>query len=164
MIKVEYVGDDPRAIVLKLKSKSKAAMSGAERGVAKATIALTTYIKEELLSGQVLNVVTGNLRRAVYFVISGLIGIVSVGPEAPYAKFQEYGVDHSWVIEAKAYSNVETHGRHSLHFNVGGADVFASKVTHPGLKERSFMRRGLVDQREEIIATIRYEVNEGVNA
>lgn len=163
MIKISTDSSSERTIVVRIGRVKDGVGPAIFRGVVKATTDLTTYIKEVLLSGEVLQVRSGNLRRAVHSHFEGNnVGIVSVGSEAHYGFYHEYGVDHPWTIQAKQYSNIETHHAHSLHWSSGGDEFFAASVTHPGLEERSFMRRGLADQHDEIITTIREEVHAAV--
>jgi hypothetical protein len=137
-ITVEVTSESLTSLLVRLSEASSAAQAGMRRGVEAASIDLVSYIKRDLLSGQVLKNRTGNLRRAVFSRMDGDVGVVGVGPEAPYGKFQEFGVAHPWTITATNTS--------ALRFMIGGRAVFAKSVTHPGLPERSFMRRGLTEE------------------
>jgi hypothetical protein len=125
------------------------------RAIAAATIDLQGYIRSNKLAGQVLKQRTGNLSRAITAfppTDTGreISGRVAVDRTAPYGFFHEYGVPHPWVIEAR--------NAKALRFEIGGAVVFAKRVTHPGLPERSFMRSALEDKRDAIIARIQAAV------
>lgn len=152
MVEVRVVNAE--MIAIRLTKKEAKAKDALRRGILRALVDTTRYIKEDLLSGQVLKNQTGNLRRAVFFKMSGDEGRIAVGKEAPYGKLHEYGVDHSWEIRPRR--------RKALSFEVNGERVFARRVTHPGLKERSFMRRAIRDRRETIVAMIREEIARAV--
>ena len=95
-------------------------------------------VVQRKLSGEVLNARTGRLLGSVAInppeatgdLIEG--SLQAGGPEAPWGVFQEYGTKGPYAIEAKI--------ARVLAFEVGGETVFAKRVTHPGLIERSFMR------------------------
>jgi hypothetical protein len=125
-----------------------------------ATIDLQGYIRREKLhGGDPLHSRTGNLSRAVTVQPARqepgrVVGSVFVDRTAPYGFFHEYGVDHSWTIVPKT--------KKVLAFTVGGETVFVRKVVHPGLKERSFMRASLTENREKIVARLTAAVVQGI--
>jgi hypothetical protein len=124
-----------------------------------ASTRLASYIQTEKLSGQVLNVGTGRLRatvRPIEAVEEGTSivgGALAGGPETEvrskltgkesnYAAVQEYGgLSEYTILPVDA---------HVLAFEVDGQVVFARRVTHPPLPERSYMRTSLEEQREMI--------------
>lgn len=124
-------------------------------------IMLSGYIKTNKLSGQVLNAVSGKLRRSINFT-------------QPY--------ETATAIQAKVYSDStvkygaihEYGGRTSPHdifpkrggvlaFTMGGKQVFASVVHHPGsiMPERSFMRTALADKERVIRTELQQAVVQG---
>lgn len=114
------------------------------------SIRLQRYIVTEKLSGQVLNTITGRLKRSVQerTVDDGslIFSEVYTDGSAPYDKIQEYGGQtgpHD-IVATKAQA---------LSFLRDGKRVFYKRVHHPGSKipERSYMRSGLDDMRETII-------------
>ena len=89
------------------------------------------------------------------------------GPQAgqlvDYAAVQEMGVPHPWTIQPVAASSgwaisqklrvLSVKGLpQALAFVLNGKLVIVRSVTHPGLRERPFMRSGLADMEAEIIA------------
>lgn len=104
-------------------------------------IRLQEYIRGAKLSGQVLHVRSGNLRRSIGTSlveegdrITGKVGIFS-GPTLPYGRAHEYGVDTT--------VNVSEHLRHVKQ--VFGRPVEATQTVrahtrHMKLPERSFIR------------------------
>jgi hypothetical protein len=140
MIGITFTIEGERQLLVKLERLSPAIEEASRKAVAASSIHLASYIKENLLSGQVLGNRTGNLRRAVG--ARPETGEVVVDRTARYGRFHEYGVDHPWTITPSRKS--------VLRFTVGGDVVFAKRVTHLGLKERSFMRRGLREDQPAI--------------
>jgi phage gpG-like protein len=113
------------------------------------------------LSGQVLNVKTGALRRSIFGTVddrgTAVYGHVASSGDVKYAAIHEFGgttPPHD-IIATKAQA---------LAFMVGAKLVFAKVVHHPGSKmpERSFMRSSLADMRAPIIAGLTEAVREGV--
>lgn len=129
--------------------------------VNRSAIETQNHITRDKLSGSVLNVRTGNLRRSVHTspaTDSGdqISASVGFGHEAFYGRFHEYGVAHSWQIIPSRAKVLRFEGR-------DGIVHFARSVTHPGLRERSFMRTGLQDQAPRIVSNLRAAVGEGIN-
>jgi len=126
------------------------------RVMTKLGLQLRGIVVDDKLSGQVLKRRTGNLARSVIdespqvdeeaTKITSAVGFNE--RTTPYGKFHEFGVNHSWVIEAKRAK--------ALRFKLGGSSKFsfAKRVTHPGLPERSFLRSSLTDISPRVAPTI----------
>ena len=71
------------------------------------------------------------------------------GAEVDYAAVQEYGIYHTFTIAP--------FNKKMLSFVLNGKRVFAKMVTHPGLKQRPYMRHGLQEMEEEIITGLNEE-------
>lgn len=130
------------------------------RVITAAVIDLQRHVVVDKLQGQVLQHRSGNLQRAIQALptlVTGTTvrGQLTVDRTAPYGVFHEFGVAHSWVIRPRRPGGV-------LAFSAGGQMVFAREVTHPGLKERSFMRSALADRRADIVARISAAVGDTV--
>lgn len=130
--------------------------------VTQLSLMLQGYIQQAKLSGQVLHVVTGALRRSIHALPvqeqgDVVIGSVASSGDVKYAGIHEFGGKTSPhdIVPRKA---------DALHFVIGGKDVFAKIVHHPGstMPERSYMRTGLADQAEEIAAQMKEAVLMGV--
>jgi phage gpG-like protein len=113
------------------------------------------------LSGEVLNVVTGNLRRSIFEDVQDLgqavFGRVYGAADVPYGGIHEFGgMTGPHEIIAR---NAKT-----LRFIMGGVEVFRQRVSHPGAKmpERSFMRSSFVDMQTEIEDRLRQAVETAV--
>lgn len=106
---------------------------------------LQGYIMEEL-SGEVLHVRTGALRRSIRLIPAELHGnqiggeVTAGGGPIVYARIHEYGGD-IYPRRAKA-----------LRFKIGNRVIFSQHVHMP---ERSYMRRGLTAKQQEIIEDMR---------
>jgi hypothetical protein len=121
------------------------------RGEKRATEILREYVRSNMLSGQVLKKRTGAAHGSIKTRMTDDGGEVYVDDkEAPYLRFHEFGVAKSWTITPKRAK--------ALRFEVNGEVVFARRVTHPGLKVRSFLRRGLREARLPILTAIREEI------
>jgi phage gpG-like protein len=122
---------------------------------------LAEYIRVEKLSGQVLNRVSGALRRSVYpdkrETADSVSGGARAGLDVPYAKIHEYG----GLIPAHT---VVVKNAQALCFSVGGIKRFAKSVQIPDVQmpERSYMRSSLREQAPEGIAELRAAVREAI--
>ena len=125
---------------------------------------LVRYIQDQKLSGQVLKIKTGALRRSIKGDVIDEGDIItgtafSSGDVLKYAGIHEYGgttPPHDIVpVKAKA-----------LAFVMGGKMVFAKIVHHPGSKmpERSFMRSSLSDNAQYISDEMALTVNKSVKS
>lgn len=116
------------------------------------TILTWAHIREERLrGGNPLHQRTGHLERSTVFRMEqspGIVtGIVAVGKEAPYGKVHEYGGTFT-IREHEATS------RRGNRFTVR-----EHSATFP---ERSFMRAGLTDRADAIIAGMRKAALEAI--
>jgi hypothetical protein len=140
-VQFEFVGDT--AVEAKLAALPARIHLAVLRVMTKLGLQLHAAVVENL-SGKVLNRRTGKLASSqnLQTVDTAAQITSSVGfnqATVPYGKPHEYGVPHSWIIEpvrAKA-----------LRFKPsgGGKFIFAKRVVHPPLKERSFLRSALKD-------------------
>jgi phage gpG-like protein len=162
MIRVEMRGD--AEIIARLNAFPTSLRAILRRRVWALTLKLQARVQGKL-SGKVLNVVTGALRRSIQSDVKETSGAVrgrvfSTG-DVKYAAIHEFGgrTKAHIILPKKALA---------LRFAMGGAPtgplgphmVFAKAVNHPGsrMPERSFMRSSLADMREEIVR----ELTQGV--
>ncbi|SRR5579883_673575 len=115
--------------------------------------ALAAKVKDDKLSGGVLNAASGALRASIVAEAGvggdGVFASVGSAGDVKYAAIQEYGgktAAHE-IVAAKAGA---------LAFAVGGATIFAKRVRHPGsaLPERSYLRSSLAEMADEIVAAL----------
>jgi phage gpG-like protein len=124
------------------------------------TVKLQQHIVADKLQGQVLHHRSGALGRSIATMLTetdgGAIGKVYSSGDVKYAAIHEFGgttKPHD-IFPVKA---------EALAFMMGGRQVFAKVVHHPGsrIPERSFMRSGLADMADEIVAGLRQAALEG---
>lgn len=118
---------------------------------------LESKIKGDKLSGQVLHVVTGNLRRSIFSGVNDkgdvIEGFAKQSSDVKYGAIHEFGgkIHIPEIVPVKAKA---------LHWVSGGKDVFAKRarahdVTMP---KRSFMRSALHDMEGEIVSGLKETV------
>lgn len=163
MFKFELKGD--AALIAKYDSAGPRVQASMAREVTAIILKLEGHIKKDKLSGQVLHVRSGDLRRSVHAVLpvelvgsTGVIGKVAQSGDVKYGGIHEFGGrTPAHVIEAKKAS--------VLAFMMGGKQVFAKRVNHPGsqMPERSYMRSGLADMKDEIGPRLQTAVKRGIS-
>jgi len=113
------------------------------------TAALVDRVRNDKLSGAVLNARSGALRDSIAADVSpdgdGVVASVGSVGNVKYAAIQEYGgktAAHE-ILPSKAQA---------LAFIAGGAELFARSVEHPGslIPERSYLRSSLEEMSGEI--------------
>jgi phage gpG-like protein len=115
--------------------------------------ALVDVVRNDKLSGAVLNVRSGALRDSIVASVSadadGITASVGSESDVKYAAIQEYGGKTSAheILPVKAQA---------LAFIVNGVQHFARRVEHPGslIPERSYLRSSLNDMQGDIVAAL----------
>ncbi len=132
MITMRMRGD--KEVMRRLQTMDERVRMALRRAIEKEAIFETGYVKSRKLSGQVLNVRTGTLRRSIaYRIESGDTFVTAkIGTNVIYAAIHEYG----GVIHHYARSSTKTHKTSN------GWDV--------KMPMRSFMRTTLADNRQRI--------------
>ena len=128
--------------------------------IGRLTLALQRSVKMDKLSGQVLKVRTGTLRRSIdqRIVTDGtaISGIVSTNVE--YAKKHEYGSQETVTVKEHLRLVKKAFGKELK------SPVWATVKTHSkkeNMPERSFLRTALADMKETIIKALDKAVGEG---
>ena len=110
---------------------------------------LTAYIKMNKLSGQVVNVRTGNLRNSIKKVviengsqITAIVGSNVPSKPVPYAGWLENGTPAYDIVPKE---------KKALAFQWKGKQFILKKVHHPGIAGRFFMRDSLAEFKPIII-------------
>lgn len=154
MITVEVIGDT--ALVARLEAMPGRVREGLARAVTTLGLELQRKVQSEKLSGQVLKVRTGTLRSSINTKTTTSESEVTatVGTNVRYGRVHEFGVSHSWLIEAR--------NARSLRFQIGGRTIFRRSVTHPPLPERSFLRSALAEMRPQIEAGLTAAVDAAI--
>jgi phage gpG-like protein len=123
--------------------------------------ALVDTVKNDKLSGGVLNARSGALSDSIVASVSadpdGFVASVGSDGDVKYAAIQEYGgkTGAHEILPIKAQA---------LAFVAGGAQRFARRVNHPGsvIPERSYLRSSLDDMRDDIVAALTDAVAEAL--
>jgi phage gpG-like protein len=115
--------------------------------------ALADLVKNNKLSGAVLNTGSGALRDSIATNVTadadGVFASVGSEGDVKYAAIQEYGGKTS------AHEILPSKGD-VLAFVAGDGQHFARRVEHPGslIPERSYLRSALADMKDEILAAL----------
>ena len=126
------------------------------------TLYLENYIKTEKLSGQVLNVVSGRLRRSIYSKVeqtdTSVIGSVSSSGDVKYAAIHEFGFDGQETVRAHTREIKQAFGK-----AISPKTVEVREFTrHMVMPERSFMRSSFQDLKAMLQQGVRDAVTEGL--
>lgn len=122
-----------------------------KREITRVAVDVTAHVKGNKLSGQVLNVQTGRLRRSVnYRVTETSTGIEArVGTNVEYARIHEFGF--------KGTVNVREHMRNGKQ-----AYTVRAHTRRVNLPQRSFLRSSLSDMRQDIDSRIARVVGQSI--
>lgn len=160
MLNVSLIGD--RELIAKLEAMPDKLHAALLRKVTGLTFKLEAKIKDKL-SGKVLQVRSGKLRRSIHSKVdstpTSVTGMAASSGDVKYAGIHEFGGQtKAHIIEAK--------NAKALAFKMNGKQVFFRRVNHPGSKmpERSFMRSSLKDMHDEIVQEMNEAAAEAVKA
>jgi len=144
-----------------LRAMPETVQAAIRRAVERQTLALQEHVQRDKLSGQVLHVVTGALRRSIHSTQSEQ-GAVFRGEVASSGDVK-YGAIHEFGGTTKAHDIYPKNAK-ALHFFAGGNEIFAKVVHHPGsrMPERSFLRSALGDRAQAIEDDIRSSTESAV--
>lgn len=160
MITVALVGDD--ALIARLDAIPESVRATLIAKVYALQVLVGGTVKRRL-SGEVLNVRSGDLRASINDsdppVVTGssVLGRVTQSGDVKYGRIHEKGgTTKPHVIEAKK-------GK-ALAFLVGGKMAFARRVNHPGSKipARPFMAPSLAEHAEEISMGLKRAIVDGL--
>lgn len=153
-----YVSGD-NAITARLRAMPEAVEQGVQASIGRLVLRLQRKVMQDKLTGQVLKVRTGTLRRSIDQVVVAEPGAVTgiVSTNVKYGKAHEYGF--------KGPANVKEHLR--LVKQAWGKPlkfpVFATVKAHTvnmSLPERSFLRSALREMEPDIRGDLRKSVSE----
>ena len=154
MLTAYLVGD--QALIAKLNAMPNGLRNGIARAVTRLAIE-TQRLVQQKLSGSVLKVRTGVLRSSINYKVdqSSTSVTATVGTNVAYARYHEFGVPHSWEIRPKS--------ARALCFELNGKTIFAKRVIHPPLPERSFLRSALKEMEPRIKEELERAVGDAVH-
>ena len=160
LVNLTLVGD--AALVRRLREMPETVAARVTAAVNAALLKLQGHIVADKLSGQVLNVKTGNLRRSITVEEAAQDGAAIVGRvysagDVKYAGIHEFGYKGPEQVAAFTRKSTHVFGRTVPQYeqHVG---AFTRNMNVP---ERSFMRSGLADLRAEITADIDAAAKQG---
>jgi phage gpG-like protein len=152
MITAELLGD--QEVVLRLKSLPDRVRDALKKAMTLAMLDLRAYVAQNKLSGQVLKVRTGTLRRSITQRVTetetSITGVV--GTNVSYAAVHEYG-----------FSGLVTVKEHLRRSKSGKESVVRSYARQMNMPERSFLRSALRDKTNEIQARLAKVLQETAN-
>lgn len=155
----------------KLKRVPRAIEAMVYRTVQRLAIDLQGYVKADKLSGQVLHVRTGTLRRSINQEVqqSGSVIKGIVGTNVKYARIHEYGFAGEMTVKEHLRRRKETiladikqygaeigklSGLRNIH-STGEMFTVRAHMRHVNLPERSFLRSALKDFEPKIIQQLK---------
>ena len=159
MLNVTLTGD--KELIARLDAMPDKVRRALVTKVTALSLKLEAHVKQDKLSGQVLNVRTGALRRSIFSTVDTGVttvrGKVASSGDVKYAGIHEFGgtTPPHEIVPVKATV---------LSFMIGGKRVFARRVQHPGsrMPERSFLRSALADMAGEITTGLTDAVRQGL--
>jgi phage gpG-like protein len=158
MLNVTLVGD--RELVAKFTAMPSKVHSALLKKVTVLALQLRTKVRDQL-SGIVLNVKSGALRRSIFEMVEDsptkVIGKVASSGDVKYAGIHEFGgvIPAHDIVPSKAAA---------LAFIWNGKQVFFQRVHIPDvtMPERSFLRSSLGEMAPQITQGLRDAVSEGL--
>lgn len=156
MIALAFRNDD--LVLLNLKSLGIRVRDRLRSDITRLTIQLQRKVKEEKLTGQVLHVRTGRLRRSINRRMAETATSITgqVGTNVSYARIHEYGF--TGVVNVRAHLRLQ-----SVVFGRPIPPTAVSVRAHTmrmRMPERSFLRSALAEMRPEIVATLQQGLRE----
>lgn len=155
MLKMEFIGGD--VLVALLRAYGDKVQTAIVKSVARSALRLQSEVMERRLSGQVLNVRTGNLRRSIHQRVTntGSAVIGEVNTNVRYGMAHEYGFAGTVNVKASLRQVRQAFGRPLKSPRYVQVRAHSRNVRLP---ERSFLRTALRDLKPEIEADLRNSV------
>jgi phage gpG-like protein len=159
IVGIEITGD--KEVIARLLSMPEKVHAALVRKVYTLAFQLQRKVQTEKLAGQVLNKRTGALQSSIFTDVQQtpyeVSGKVAASKSVPYAAIHEFGG------KTRAHDILPNKAQ-ALHFFMGGKEVFAKVVHHPGsvIPERSYLRSALGEMQYQIIQGLTEAVQEGL--
>jgi len=161
MLSVSLVGD--QAVIAKLTGMPEKLHKALVKKCWSLALKLQAYIRANKLSGQVLNHQSGKLWRSIQSGVDdnpgSVYGKVFSSGDVKYAGIHEFGgTTKPHIIRA-------VNAKALAFKDYFGDTAFYKQVMHPGSKmpERSYMRAGLADMKDQIVEGLSEAVREGIS-
>ena len=155
MLRMEFIGGD--VLVALLRAYGDKVQTAIVKSVARSALKLQSEVMERRLSGQVLNVRTGNLRRSIHQRVTntGSAVIGEVNTNVRYGMAHEYGFAGTVNVKASLRQVRQAFGRPLKSPRYVQVRAHSRNVRLP---ERSFLRTALRDLKPEIETDLRNSV------
>lgn len=158
MIEASVTGDS--AVVASIREQYRKITTNVEQSIGRLTLKLLTRVKVNKLSGQVLNVRSGRLRRSITQKVvntpSQITGIV--GTNVEYARAHELGFNGQVSVKAHLRQIKMAWGKRITPRTV----EIRAHSRQVNLPEKSFLRSALTDMAPEIRQTLQHSVRQGI--
>lgn len=155
MLRMEFIGGDVLAAVLR--SYGDKVQTAIVQSVGRSALRLQREVMQNRLSGQVLNVRTGNLRRSIHQQVTNTGGAVigEVNTNVRYGKAHEYGFAGTVNVKASLRQVRQAFGRPLKSPRYVQVRAHSRNVRLP---ERSFLRTALRDMKPMIEADLQKSI------
>jgi len=145
MFTITIAGD--KEVLNRMRARKDKLLPAVKREMTRQAIDLVAYIQKKKLQSSPLHHRSGRLQASIKQQVTQVADLIKakVYTNVEYAAIHEYGgKTPPHVIEPKKAQ--------ALAFTVGGKQIFAKRVNHPGSKmpERSFMRSSLAENEQKI--------------
>nr|DAN41709.1 MAG TPA: virion morphogenesis protein [Crassvirales sp.] len=158
MLKMEFIGGDVLAAVLR--SYGGKVQTAIVQSIGRSALRLQSEVMDNRLSGQVLNIRTGNLHRSIHQQVTSSGGLVvgEVNTNVRYGVAHEYGFAGTVNVKDSMRQIRQAFGRPLKSPRYVQIRAHSRNVKLP---ERSFLRSALRDMKPEIEADLQKSI-EGV--
>lgn len=155
MLKMEFIGGDVLAAVLR--SYGGKVQTAIVQSIGRSALRLQSEVMDNRLSGQVLNVRTGNLRRSIHQQVTSSGGLVvgEVNTNVRYGVAHEYGFAGTVNVKVSMRQIRQAFGRPLKSPRYVQIRAHSRNVKLP---ERSFLRSALRDMKPEIEADLQKSI------
>ena len=155
MLKMEFIGGDVLAAVLR--SYGDKVQTAIVQSIGRSALRLQSEVMDNRLSGQVLNIRTGNLHRSIHQQVTSSGGLVvgEVDTNVRYGVAHEYGFAGTVNVKASMRQIRQAFGRPLKSPRYVQIRAHSRNVKLP---ERSFLRSALRDMKPEIEADLQKSI------
>lgn len=158
MIETSVTGDTE--VVASIREQYKEITDNVEKSIGRLTLKLLNLVKVNKLSGQVLNVRTGRLRRSITQTTKRESTLITgiVGTNVEYARGHELGFNGSVSVKAHLRLIKKAWGK-----NISPRSIsIKSHSRQVNLPKKSFLGSALKDMSPEILQTLQQSVRQGI--
>lgn len=155
MLKMEFIGGDVLAAVLR--SYGGKVQTAIVQSIGRSALRLQSEVMDNRLSGQVLNIRTGNLHRSIHQQVTSSGGLVvgEVNTNVRYGVAHEYGFAGTVNVKASMRQIRQAFGRPLKSPRYVQIRAHTRNVKLP---ERSFLRSALRDMKPDIEADLQKSI------